>query len=219
MNLNQTHTPQVLHFTDHWIVVDKPAGWLTIPGRSGPDVPVLREWLREKYGDVWVVHRLDRETSGVVLFARTSEDHLLGNLWFRQRKVKKVYLCLAEGNAQAPFFKVSEPIEGLASSTQVEVLEKFQGAFLAKAFPRTGRRHQIRIHLAKSGYPLFGDPRYGGKVEVQTASGIRMGIPRVALHASYLELPTGEKFECPLPEDFAQWVDVMRSVSIGVKNV
>ncbi len=212
----QTLDPQVLSLSDRWVVIDKPSGWLTIPGRSGPGVPVLLEWVKQKYGEVWVVHRLDRETSGVILFARTAQDHLEANAWFRQRKVKKVYQCLAEGVANAPFFKITDPIEGQASSTQVEVVEKLLGCFLAQAFPRTGRRHQIRIHLAQAGYPLLGDLLYRGKAALQI-SGTELKVPRVALHASALELPTGEKFRSPLPQDFVQWIGSLRG-ALGVST-
>ena len=218
MNYSQFLEPKFLSISDRWIVVDKPSGWLTIEGRSGPDVPVLRQWVKERQGEVWVVHRLDRETSGVILFARSAQDHLESNSWFRQRKVKKTYLSLVEGNAQAPFFKISDPIEGQPSSTQVEVVEKFPGFFLLKAFPRTGRRHQIRIHLAKVGYPLLGDPRYGGPEEIQIAGQV-LPIPRVALHASSLELPSGEKFEASLPVDFVEWLRVLRNFRGGTSGV
>ena len=216
-SLNQKE-PKILFLSPRWVVVDKPAVWLTIPGRSGPEVPVLLDWVRKQHGPVWVVHRLDLETSGVVLFARSAQDHADANTWFGQRKVKKVYQCLAQGSVHAPFFKVSEPIEGQASSTQFEVNEKFKGFFLAKALPRTGRRHQIRIHLSQSGYPILGDSSYGGPRDVQTESGL-MSVPRVALHAHVLELPSGEKFESPLPADFLEWLEILRKPTGGVSGV
>ncbi len=208
--------PKILASTPRWVWVAKPAGWLTIPGRpGGNDEPVLRDWVQKSYPDLWVVHRLDRETSGVVLFARTAEDHAEANSWFEDRKMKKVYLCLAQGRADLPFFKITYAIEGAPSTTQVEVLENFETGFLARVYPRTGRRHQIRIHLSQSGYPILGDTLYGGSNEVPLGNA-KLRITRVALHAESLELPTGEKMECPLPDDFADWIEqLLEGVASG----
>jgi len=204
--------PEVLALTPRWLVVSKPPGMLTIPGRKSPiESSVLLDWAREHYSPIWVVHRLDRETSGVVLFARTAEDHQQANSWFQQRQTKKVYHCLASGIPTAPVFKVSTPIEGAPSTTQVEVKESYQEGFLARVLPRTGRRHQIRIHLSESGYPIWGDPLYRGLREVPMVSGSSsLSIPRVALHASSLELPTGEVFEASFPQDFESWLGRLR---------
>lgn len=199
--------PKILVSHPRWVVVDKPSGWLTIPGRSDASVPILLDWVKTQFPAVWVVHRLDRETSGVVLFARSAEDHALANAWFAQRSVKKTYYCLAQGIPEAPFFKVQQPIEGAASTTQVEVVERFQHSFLARVFPRTGRRHQIRIHLAARGNPILGDALYGGKTQLEAPV---LSISRVALHAGSLELPTGDRFESPWPEDFMAWLEMLR---------
>lgn len=227
-------TPRILARSSDWLVVFKPAGMLTIPpsrhpcldrtfspaGCSAPAshssgevaVPDLQSWAREHEAPVWITHRLDRETSGVVLLGRTEEAHRQACLWFQQRKIKKQYACLAIGVPSAPIFKVNEPIRGAPSVTQIEVQERFAGVFLARVFPRTGRRHQIRIHLAKSGHSLLGDRQYGGPEEVKVGPQLEdtLRIERVALHASVLELPTGEKFEAPFPEDFSSWLSQLR---------
>jgi len=200
--------PQVIGKTPRWWVVSKPSGMLTVPGRG--NYPVLSEWARKELGPVWVVHRLDRETSGVVLLARTENDHREACGWFQERKTKKVYTCLASGLPNAPIIKVNSPIEGAPSISQIEVRETYREGFLARVVPRTGRRHQIRIHLSRSGYPLWGDVLYGGASEIQFAKDLKIAISRVALHASSLELPTGEKFESELSDDFRTWLDVLR---------
>ena len=201
--------PQILADTGEWVVVDKPPGWLTIAGR-GEEYPILADWLRQRYPDLMIVHRLDRETSGVILFARGPEAHRRASLWFQKRMTKKTYTCLAAGTAARPMLKIQRPIERVACTTQVEVKERFAQAFLALVRPLTGRRHQIRIHLAAEGHPILGDPRYGGARSIQFKSGQAMEIPRVSLHAASLELPSGEKFEAVYPADFSAWLEALR---------
>ncbi|MBC7692549.1 MAG: RluA family pseudouridine synthase [Methylotenera sp.] len=205
--------PEILHKTDQWVVVNKPAGWLSIPGRS--QAPVLTDYVREKCGDIWVTHRLDVETSGVILFARSEDAHRQANQWFQKHLAKKLYHCLATGNPALPVFKINAPIDDSPSVTQVEVKERFKEAasevFLGQVRLQTGRRHQIRIHLSSLGYPLLGDVKYSGRKDFAGTPGFQeLKVPRVALHASSLELPSGEKFEAPLPEDFQSWLGLLR---------
>jgi tRNA pseudouridine32 synthase/23S rRNA pseudouridine746 synthase/23S rRNA pseudouridine955/2504/2580 synthase len=215
--------PIILSETVEWLVVSKPAGWLTIPGRPGlgpkrpkreeAPIPVLSEWA-SRNRKIWVTHRLDRETSGVVLFALTEEAHRKANGWFSAHQMKKVYDALAVGSPGMPMFKSKQPIEGAASVTQFEVREKFaSGAFLVRARPSTGRRHQIRIHLSQEGYPILGDSLYKGP---KSFAGIE--ISRVALHAAKLELPSGESFEAEWPEDFSGWVSALRNLKAGERH-
>jgi len=200
--------PRILAQTDRWLVVDKPAGWLVIPGRGPVAQPVLVDWASSAAATrAWVVHRIDRETSGAVLFALTAEAHREANVWFEQKKVRKRYLCLASGQPAQPVFKVNRPIEDKPSVSQVEVREKFSaGAFLAAVTPLSGRRHQIRIHLSQEGFPILGDPTYGGSKKIGA-----LEVARVALHAAALALPTGETFEAPLPVDFEAWLSALRA--------
>lgn len=221
MPLQFSEMPQVLAQTDQWIVVYKPARWLTIPGRpskNGDKIPtgggVLLDWVRIQEPNAWVVHRLDRDTSGVVLFARNPESHRLANEWFQKHQVKKAYDCLAfsrpESPPKSPMMRLKNPIEGASSLTQVEVKESYLEGLLARAVPFTGRRHQIRIHLSREGHPLWGDSEYGGPVEVMIGK-TPLAIGRVALHSARLELPTREIFEAPWPEDFKSWVEQLRA--------
>jgi 23S rRNA pseudouridine1911/1915/1917 synthase len=201
--------PEVLALTPQWLAVSKPSGWLTIPGRGVDSFPILSEWAKEHYSSIWVIHRLDRDTSGVVLFARSAQDHQLANQWFQTRITKKIYHCLAAGQPAQPIIKLQAPIEGAPSLTQVEVKEKFDHCFFAQILLKTGRRHQIRIHLSQKGYPLLGDVQYSGPTQIQGSSSV-IAIPRVALHASILELPSGETFKAPLPKDFQEWLELLR---------
>jgi 23S rRNA-/tRNA-specific pseudouridylate synthase len=219
MSPDLSHDPKVISQTDRWLVVSKPAGWLTIPGRlqrrgpeNGAQRPVLLEWAEAKNGGkLWVVHRIDLETSGIVLFARTAEGHRQVNQWFEKHEVRKTYEFLAAGNPSAPIFRVTEPIEGKPSVTQFEVKERFGSAFLGRATPLSGRRHQIRIHLSKKGHPILGDAQYGGAQTISgPLEGVKLEIARVALHAAKLELPGGERFEASWPEDFNAWVEKLK---------
>jgi 23S rRNA-/tRNA-specific pseudouridylate synthase len=210
MTTSEFIEPAILAETSQWLVVSKPAGWLTIPGRSvHSSPPILSEWLKKTNPALWVVHRLDLETSGVVLFARTAKDHALANRWFEKRETKKIYHCLCSGIPGVPVLKVQNPVDGSPSLTQIEVKEKYQEGFFARVTPKTGRRHQIRIHLSQKGYPIWGDETYGGKRSILFSTQ-SMNVSRVALHASQLELPTGEKFEAKFSEDFLSWLDQLR---------
>lgn len=202
--------PFLIQETPRWKVVNKPAGWLTIPGRGAQTAPVLSEWLRQQGDPIWVVHRLDLETSGLVLFARTPEDHQAANAWFEKREVKKTYHALCMGSPRAPIFKVNSPIEGKPSLTQIEVKEKFTHGFFAQISPQTGRRHQIRIHLSSLGNSIWGDVLYQGSKSIHINQE-EIEVSRVALHASRLKLPTGDVFEAPFPSDFESWLHFLRT--------
>lgn len=203
--------PVLLASNSRWAVVNKPAGWLTIPGSTPlPTDRILAEWMRKEVGPVWVVHRLDQETSGIVLFARSAEAHREVSLWFQNRDTQKVYVCLAQGRPELPILKLNSPIRGTPSLTQVEVKEQFKEGFFAHVIPRTGRRHQIRIHLSEQGFPLWGDSRYGGPKQIEFTKEAPLSVKRVALHASRLRLPSGEQFDAELPEDFQNWLAELR---------
>jgi tRNA pseudouridine32 synthase/23S rRNA pseudouridine746 synthase len=206
-SMENSQTPRVLTSTLEWIAVIKPSGWLSIPGRENS--PVLSKWVQEQFPEALVVHRLDRETSGILLMARSPEAHRKANSWFQNRQVKKIYHCLALGSPTDPIFRINQPIEGANSVTQVEIQERFSSAFLAQVLPRTGRRHQIRIHLSSQGHPILGDTLYRGPREI-SVQGETLSVSRVALHASSLELPTGEKFQAAFPPDFEFWLDWLR---------
>lgn len=195
-----------------WVAVTKPAGWLTIDGSRAQTAqteprPVLKSWLEDQLAQkIWVVHRIDLQTSGIVLFALNADAHRQASVWFEKHQVRKAYDFLAQGEPRLPVMKVDKPIEGARSVTQLEVKERFTACFLDRAIPHSGRRHQIRIHLADLKHPILGDTQYGGKAALG-----ELTIQRVALHAARLELPDGQKFEAPWPEDFQSWVTQLRA--------
>ncbi len=225
----------VLLADDQLLAVDKPAGRLVIPGR-GTDERSLREELEEGHGRLWVVHRLDRGTSGVLLFARTAEAHRTLNLAFDRGEPAKRYLALVRGAppaerridvAIAPArrgrMRPARPSDPRAkpSATVVRVLEAFParpwagGALaLVEALPETGRTHQIRVHLSAEGFPLAVDPDYGDDAPLRGPGG-EILIGRTPLHAARLEVrhPGDGRpiaIEAPLPEDMARAIEALR---------
>jgi 23S rRNA-/tRNA-specific pseudouridylate synthase len=212
--------PRLIAETQRWLVVDKPPGWLSIPRSSpgapgDPETPCIRDWLRESRGSAFVVHRLDRETSGVLLFARNEESQREAGIAFQSRKVRKTYDLLASGSPRAPVLKLDAPIRGAHAATQVECVRRYGAhAFQGRARPVTGRRHQIRIHLSGAGHPILGDVEHGGARELALPSGAALRVERVALHASRLELPGGEVFESAWPEDFAGWARALEEGTV-----
>ncbi len=220
----------------HLLAVDKPAGRLVIPGR-GTDERSLREELEAAHGRLWVVHRLDRGTSGVLVFARTAEAHRTLNLAFDRGEPKKRYLALVRGAppaetridvALAPSrrgrMRPARPGDprGKRSATVVRLLEAFPprafagGALaLVAALPETGRTHQIRVHLAAAGFPLAVDPDYGEASPLRGPGGDVL-LARTPLHAARLELrhpATGAvlAIDAPLPEDLAGALEALRA--------
>ena len=205
----------VLWSDETLLVVNKPAGLPTLPDGYNPTAPYLGGILTPAFGRLWVVHRLDRYTSGVVAFARTSQAHRTLNTQFEGRQVSKVYHALVVGNPDWTEKTVRQPLlangdrrhrtvvdaqKGKTAETSLRVLEQFGGFALVEAVPHTGRTHQIRAHLAFLGLPIVADELYGGGLE-------HPPLERTALHASRLTLnhpANGERigFEAPYPEDF-----------------
>lgn len=226
--------PAVLHEDPSVLAVDKPAGRLVIPGRSGGERS-LREELEERHGRLWVVHRLDRGTSGVLLFARTAEAHRALNLAFDRGEPRKRYLALVRGSlpaerrvdlAVAPArrgrMRPARPGDprGKRALTVFRPVEAFPargwagGALsLVEALPETGRTHQIRVHLAAEGIPLAVDPDYGEEEPLRGPAG-EVLLDRTPLHAARIELrhPAGGALVvvAPLPADVARAIEALR---------
>ena len=225
----------VLHEDAHVLAVDKPAGRLVIPGR-GTDERSLREELEAVHGRLWVVHRLDRGTSGVLLFARTAEAHRTLNLAFDRGEPRKRYLALVRGDppAERRIDLAIAPARrgrmrparagderGKAAATVVRALERFPprawaGGPLAlvEALPETGRTHQIRVHLAAVGLPLAVDPDYGDAAPLLGPDGALL-LARTPLHAARIEVahPAGGGplvVEAPWPADLSLAVEALR---------
>lgn len=205
---NPTSSPNILIENADFIVIDKPSGWFSIPAREPKNEDcVVTDWLRkEKDIEPWVVHRLDRFTTGAMMIAKNKAAHAEGNRWFEERLVKKVYLFFASpltGSSLPgrPAVQIKTPIDGKPSQTLFEVLDRTPKVFLGKATPLTGRFHQIREHAQKGRFPLVGDASYGFN-----AKAVGIDFPRVALHASQLTLPFG-LVTAPFPLDMKNLLD------------
>ena len=156
------------------VVLNKPAGVLTIPDRYHTELPNLKGFLERKFGKIFPIHRLDKETSGVILFAKDPDTHKFLNTQFQNRSVSKKYLALVDGIMEPEQGVIDRPIapskrpglmtvhpKGKPAHTEYRVLEKFGRFSLVELEIKTGRTHQIRVHLQAKGYPLAVDSVYG----------------------------------------------------------
>ncbi len=207
----------VLFADDYLLVVAKPAGLLTVPDGWQPDLPHLAALLTLQWGRLWVVHRLDRETSGVMVLARTAGAHRALNAQFAQREIRKTYHAIVFGEPVWRQRTVSLRLtpnrgrrkrtvvdaRGKPARTEVRVLQRFGAFSLLEAVLHTGRRHQVRVHLFALGFPIVNDPLYGDATDDHP-----LPIQRLALHARRLTFQhpaTGETmgFTALHPPDFA----------------
>ena len=216
-------------FTDEQLlVINKPAGLPVLPDGWEKDAPYLVKMLEEEYGKVFIVHRLDKVTSGVMVFARTAETHRALNIQFENHEAEKIYHAIMEGepkwNEKTTKFPLRANVgkkhrtavddkNGKPSETRYRILKRYQAAALVEAKPMTGRTHQVRVHAYALGHPLLGDILYG-------ASETDL-IPRPALHAYSLAIThpaTQERltFKADHPEDF---VSALKRLSDGNDNL
>jgi tRNA pseudouridine32 synthase/23S rRNA pseudouridine746 synthase len=213
----------ILHSDDAILVLNKPAGLPVLPDGWEPDAPYLVKMLEQEFGKLWTVHRLDKVTSGVLVFARTAEAHRQLSLQFEKHQAMKTYHALAQGSPSWDETSANHPLrgnvghrhrtivdrrKGKSSRTVFKVLKRFHGHVLLEAQPVTGRTHQVRAHAAAIGFPLLGDFLYGAP-----SSDL---ISRPALHAYSLVLrhpSTGmsASFEAPYPDDFRIALEALRS--------
>ena len=210
------------------LVVNKPAGLPVLPDGYNPEAPFLKGVLQAEHGPLWVVHRLDKDTSGVVVLARNAPAHRSLNIQFEKRQVSKIYHALALGNPTWESYSVNLPLRvdadrrhrtavdahgGKPAATDLRILERFSTCVLIEARPHTGRTHQIRVHLAAVGLPILSDSLYGDRSPDPDATSL---IDRLALHAwrlSFTHPTTGQAavYVAAYPEDFAAAVELLRS--------
>jgi RluA family pseudouridine synthase len=211
----------ILFQNESLLAVNKPAGLATVPGGWETNEPNLLELLEADHGRLWIVHRLDKVTSGVVVFARQAEAHRTLSLLFETHAVDKVYHALVVGvpdwneqSARHPLRAgaghahrtIVDPKHGKAAATRFTVRKRFDGYALLEGHPETGRTHQVRAHAAALGFPLLADTLYGAP-ETDL-------IPRPALHAHSLAFEFNGQpfsFNAPYPDDFRAALDELRA--------
>lgn len=243
---------EALYDDEHVVAVNKPFGCAVVRERWEKGCPFMEgviRWLRENRGDGRIrigfrprpAHRLDRDTTGVTLVALSPEGERSLCEQFRERLLEKEYLALALGAPRSETWEVDAAIEedlrdrkrmriagkrrGKPSLTRFEVAERFRGYTLLRCLPKSGRRHQVRLHLAQSGSPVAGDALYGGGEGLRLSSfkrGFRRKadgreaplMGRVALHAFAITftLVSGavQRVEAPLPQDFERTLRALR---------
>jgi RluA family pseudouridine synthase len=160
---------------DHIVVVDKAAGVYSIDPRHSTKDPILSEILQNHYGNIFILHRLDRETSGLIMFAKSGESHKKFSELINENRIDKYYMAFVDGKMDfdgaylidVPIFidpgksKVRIDEKGKPSQTKIRILENYYNFSLIEAKLITGRTHQIRIHLQYIGHPLIVDKLYG----------------------------------------------------------
>lgn len=234
--------PQIVYEDDNLLVLNKPAGLITHPKNISDTQDSVTDWLIEKHPELksvgepfvasgkevpraGVVHRLDKDTSGLLLVAKNDKAFFYLKNLFQERKIKKHYLALVSGELKEPKGTISLPLGriGLKRTTKIvgkklidkkeafteyRTVKKFKGYTLLEVIPRTGRTHQIRVHLNSIGHPVAGDPVYGFK-----RSSNPKNLTRLFLHAYKLEFvtPDGNSLlvEAELPDDLQNVVNTL----------
>lgn len=231
--------PEVIFEDNHFVAINKPSGLLSIPDREGKEVS-LKNILKEKYGEIFTVHRLDKDTSGIIVFAKNEQTHKYLSRLFEDRETEKYYTGLVHGipsqeNGSIDTGIMEHPTKkgvmvtnkkGKQALTDYEVLETFGSYSLMRFQIHTGRTHQIRVHMKHLGHPIVCDAVYGTADAVMLSS-IKKKFNlskneeeekplfnRLALHAEKLaftdEQRNGQILEAPLPKDMRALLQQLR---------
>lgn len=233
----------IIHEDDHLLVIDKPAGLLTIPDRFDASIDNLYDSLKKYKGEVYINHRLDKDTSGLIVFSKDEATHKAMSELFENREVEKIYLAILKNVPDIESGKIEMPIRytnsmkraavidpaGKPATTLYQVLDAFRRFSLVKCKIETGRMHQIRVHMQSIYCPVLCDPMYGDghpfylsevkpKYRKNKYNEERPLISRTALHAhqlSFLHPATKEQmhFEQELPKDMNAVVNQLRKLN------
>lgn len=234
--------PSIIFENDFLVAVDKPTGVLSIPDREGKEASI-KTLLQAKYGNIFTVHRIDRDTSGLIVFAKDEETHKYLSGVFEDRSVEKFYLGIVFGQLNVQEKRIDVPIrehsmrqgymivhqKGKPSVTDYKVLENLGKYSFLQFQIHTGRTHQIRVHMKNEGFPILCDPMYSDgaplllstlKKKFKLSKYVEEERPllnRLALHAWKLRIPmpdgTQLELESPLPRDLQAVVKQLRKLS------
>ncbi len=228
----------IVYEDDDLLVIDKPAGLVVHPAAGHADGTLLNALLHHvpdiiNVPRAGIVHRLDKDTTGLMVVAKTLEAHTQLVAQLQARTVSRIYECIvigvvtSGGTVDAPIGRSSANRQRMAvieggkpAVSHYRVLERFRSHTHVRVKLETGRTHQIRVHLNYAGFPLVGDPVYAGRFRIPPAASPTLvqtlkEFPRQALHARFLELKhptTGKrmKWESPLPEDLVWLLSLLR---------
>ena len=237
--------PDIIEQTDDYVVIVKPAGLLVHPADSSPDEPTLVDWLVEKFPQIktvgdepelrpGIVHRLDREASGLMVIALNQKTFDALKVQFQDRTIEKEYLVLVHGKMLREFGEINLPIgrmsrggrmaahssnyeEGNEARTEYFVEKRFSTTTLLRVHIHTGRTHQIRVHMFSLQHPVVGDTLYPLKKFGKTKMGKAFPLPpRLCLHAARLvftdKAGVRKEFLAELPPDFANYLTQFKAV-------
>jgi 23S rRNA pseudouridine1911/1915/1917 synthase len=231
----------IIFENEQFIAINKPSGLLSIPDRIGEEIS-LKKILINKYGSIYTVHRLDKDTSGIIIFAKDEATHKQLSLLFEGREMEKYYLGMVygamvnvSGSIDAPIMehpgktsKMMTHAKGKPSLTDYEVLESFRLFSWLQFRIHTGRTHQIRVHMQHLGHPIVCDELYGDPKPLllsslkrnfklsKNAEEERPMLQRLALHSSRLKFSlNGEEFElqAELPKDLRAVLQQLRKLN------
>ena len=218
-----------LFIDDNLIVINKPSGLLSIQDGYNDDLPNLFELLKKFYGSVLIVHRLDKDTSGVIVFARNAKTHKQLNVQFTEREVYKEYHALIKYppywskaiiryplriNADRKHRTRVDTNHGKPAQTTCQVVERYSTSALIQATPSTGYTHQIRAHLSAINHPIVGDRIYGIAQKITENDPL---MNRPALHASAIRFVLDNasfSFTAPYPKDFLDVLERNKSGAV-----
>ena len=234
---------QIRYEDEHLLVIDKPAGLVVHPAAGNPDGTLQNALLHHdedlaRLPRAGIVHRLDKDTTGLMVVARTPLAHQRLVAALARREIHREYRALATGRLKAggtveapigrhPTVRTRMAVNplGKPAVTHYRVLERFPAHTLLAVKLETGRTHQIRVHMAHLRHPVFGDPVYGGRLQLppgadEELKALMRGFGRQALHARRLELAhpaSGRpmRFEAPLPPDMAELLEALRAHARG----